>query len=161
MAAFSPSWASEMTSFTPVSPRRTRSRRKLVQKGSASEGPMCRPTISRFPSVLQLIMEADVDGLIGAGRYERGEARQTWRNGYRERSLDTRLGTLNLKIPKMRSGAYFPGFLEPRKTVEKALVSVIQEAWIAGVSTRRVDDLVQAMGLNGISKSTVSKLCKE
>ena len=64
-------------------------------------------------NVLQLIMEADVDGLIGAGRYERGETRQTWRNGYRERALDTRLGTLNLKIPKMRSGAYFPGFLEP------------------------------------------------
>ena len=112
-------------------------------------------------NVLQLIMEADVDGLIGAGRYERGEARQTWRNGYRERSLDTRLGTLNLKIPKMRSGAYFPGFLEPRKTSEKALVAVIQEAWIGGVSTRRVDDLVQAMGLSGISKSTVSKLCKD
>lgn len=112
-------------------------------------------------SVLQLIMEADVDGLIGAGRYERGEARQTWRNGYRERSLDTRLGTLNLKIPKMRSGAYFPGFLEPRKTVEKALVAVIQEAWINGVSTRKVDELVQAMGMTGISKSSVSKLCKD
>lgn len=112
-------------------------------------------------SVLQLIMEADVDGLIGAGRYERGEARQTWRNGYRERSLDTRLGTLSLKIPKMRSGAYFPGFLEPRKTVEKALVAVIQEAWINGVSTRKVDELVQAMGMTGISKSSVSKLCKD
>ena len=112
-------------------------------------------------NVLQLIMEADVDGLIGAGRHERGETRQTWRNGYRERSLDTRLGTLNLKIPKMRSGAYFPGFLEPRKTVEKALVAVIQEAWINGVSTRKVDDLVQAMGMTGISKSSVSKLCKE
>lgn len=112
-------------------------------------------------NVLQLIMEADVDGLIGAGRYERGEARQTWRNGYRERSLDTRLGTLNLKIPKMRSGACFPGFLEPRKTVEKALVAVIQEAWINGVSTRKVDELVQAMGMTGISKSSVSKLCKD
>jgi len=112
-------------------------------------------------SVLQLIMEADVEGLIGAGRYERGEARQTWRNGYRERSLDTRLGTLNLKIPKMRSGSYFPSFLEPRKTVEKALVAVIQEAWINGVSTRKVDELVQAMGMTGISKSSVSKLCKD
>ncbi|WP_347267820.1 transposase, partial [Paracoccus sp. (in: a-proteobacteria)] len=112
-------------------------------------------------SVLQLIMEADVDGLIGAGRYERGETRQTWRNGYRDRSLDTRLGTLNLKIPKMRSGAYFPGFLEPRRAVEKALVAVIQEAWINGVSTRKVDELVQAMGMTGISKSSVSKLCKD
>src|ERR687894_2091928 len=112
-------------------------------------------------TVLQILMEADVEGLIGAGRYERSGERATWRNGYRERTLDTRLGALNLKIPKLRTGAYFPGFLEPRRTVEKALVSVIQEAWIAGVSTRRVDDLVQAMGLSGISKSSVSKLCKD
>lgn len=109
-------------------------------------------------TVLQILMEADVDGLIGAGRYERSGERSTYRNGYRERSLDTRLGSLNLKIPKLRTGSYFPGFLEPRKTVEKALVAVIQEAWIAGVSTRRVDDLVQAMGLSGISKSSMSKL---
>src|SRR5579863_4457579 len=112
-------------------------------------------------SVLQIIMEADVEGVIGAGRHERSGDRTTWRNGYRERALDTRLGTLNLKIPKLRAGAYFPGFLEPRKTVEKALVAVIQEAWIGGVSTRRVDELVQAMGMSGISKSSVSKLCKE
>src|SRR5574343_299430 len=112
-------------------------------------------------SVMQLIMEADVDGLIGAGRPERSGERATWRNGYRDRSLDTRVGTLNLKIPKLRTGTYFPGFLEPRKMVEKALVAVIQEAWIGGVSTRRVDELVQAMGMTGISKSTVSKLCKD
>ena len=112
-------------------------------------------------TVLQILMEADVDGLIGAGRYERSGERATWRNGYRDRSLDTRLGQLNLRIPKLRTGSYFPPFLEARKTTEKALVSVIQEAWIAGVSTRKVDDLVQAMGLSGISKSQVSKLCKE
>jgi putative transposase len=112
-------------------------------------------------TVLQILMEADVDGVIGAGRYERSGERTTWRNGYRERSLDTRLGQLNLRIPKLRTGSYFPAFLEARKTAEKALVAVIQEAWIAGVSTRRVDDLVQAMGLSGISKSQVSKLCKE
>jgi putative transposase len=112
-------------------------------------------------SVLQIIMEADVDGVIGAGRFERSAERQTWRNGYRDRTLETRLGPLHLKIPKLRTGSYFPGFLEPRKTVEKALVSVIQEAWIAGVSTRRVDELVQAMGMSGISKSSVSKLCKD
>jgi len=112
-------------------------------------------------SVLQILMEADVEGVIGAARYERSGERATYRNGYRERALDTRLGTLTLKIPKLRTGAYFPGFLEPRRTVEKALVAVIQEAWIAGVSTRRVDDLVQAMGLSGISKSSVSKLCKD
>jgi transposase-like protein len=107
------------------------------------------------------MMESDVDGLIGAGRHERAEQRTTWRNGYRDRSLDTRLGTLNLKVPKLRQGSYFPGFLEARKTSEQALVAVIQEAWIGGVSTRRVDELVQAMGLSGISKSTVSKLCKD
>ena len=77
-------------------------------------------------SVLQLLMEADVDGVIGAGRFERSSDRQTWRNGYRDRTLETRLGPLNLKIPKLRTGSYFPGFLEPRKTVEKALVSVIR-----------------------------------
>jgi putative transposase len=112
-------------------------------------------------AVLQLLMESDVEGLIGAGRYERCAERLTYRNGFRERALDTRLGTLQLRVPKLRQGSYFPPFLEPRKVSEKALVAVIQEAWIGGVSTRRVDDLVQAMGLSGISKSTVSKLCKD
>src|SRR5690242_19648920 len=106
-------------------------------------------------------MEADVEGLIGAGRYERSGERTTWRNGHRDRVLDTRLGSLQLRIPKLRQGSYFPPFLEARKVSEKALVAVIQEAWIGGVSTRRVDELVQAMGLSGISKSQVSKLCKE
>src|SRR6188472_1805190 len=106
-------------------------------------------------------MEADVEGLIGAARHERSADRLNYRNGYRDRTFDTRLGPLSLRIPKLRQGSYFPPFLEPRKTSEKALVAVIQEAWIGGVSTRRVDDLVQAMGLSGISKSTVSKLCKD
>jgi len=92
--------------------------------------------------VLQLLMEHDVEGVVGAGRYERGDGRQTWRSGYRDRELKTRLGALNLRVPKLRQGSYFPGFLEPRRTSEKALVAVIQEAWIGGVSTRRVDDLV-------------------
>ena len=112
-------------------------------------------------AVMQLLMEADVEGMIGAGRHERTPERATYRNGYRDRSLDTRLGSLQLRIPKLRQGSYFPPFLEPRKLSEKALVAVIQEAWIGGVSTRRVDDLVQAMGLSGIGKSTVSKLCKD
>jgi transposase-like protein len=99
--------------------------------------------------------------LIGAGRHERSGERFNYRNGFRDRTLDTRLGALNLRIPKLRQGSYFPPFLEPRKTAEKALVTVIQEAWIGGVSTRRVDELVQAMGLSGISKSQVSKLCKD
>ncbi len=110
--------------------------------------------------VLGRLMAYDVEGQIGAGRYERNEERTTQRNGYRHRAFDTRLGTLDLKIPKLRKGSYFPGFLEPRRTTEQALVAVIQEAWIQGVSTRKVDDLVQAMGMNGISKSQVSELCK-
>ena len=111
-------------------------------------------------AVVQLLMETDVEGVIGAGRHERSGERTTYRNGYCDRTLDTRLGSLQLRIPKLRQGSYFPPFLEPRKTSEKALVAVIQEAWVGGVSTRRVDDLVQAMRLSGISKSTVSKLCK-
>jgi putative transposase len=112
-------------------------------------------------AVLQILMETGVEGPIGAGRHERSADRLNYRNGYRDRALDTRLGTLQLKIPKLRQGSYFPPFLEPRRTSEKALVTVIQEAWIGGVSTRRVEELVQAMGLSGISKSQVSKLCKD
>src|SRR4051795_12347561 len=112
-------------------------------------------------AVLQLLMESDVEGLIGAGRHERTAERLNYRNGYRDRSLDTRLGTLQLRGPEPRQGSYFPPLLEPRKVSEKALVAVIQEAWIGGVSTRRVDEPVQAMGLSGASKSTVSKLCKD
>jgi putative transposase len=129
---------------------------ELLQK--AGDGDFLRAVAE---SVLQILMETDVEGLIGAGRHERSPERLNWRNGYRGRTLDTRLGQLQLRIPKLRQGSYFPPFLEPRKTSEKALVAVIQEAWIGGVSTRRVDELVQAMGLSGISKSTVSKLCKE
>src|SRR6267142_5591532 len=83
-------------------------------------------------AVLQLLMENDDEGLIGAGRYERSGERTTWRNGYRDRSLDTRLGALQLRIPKLRQGSYFPPFLEARKSSEKALIAVIQEAWIGG-----------------------------
>ncbi len=129
---------------------------ELLQK--AGDGDFLR---SVAEAVLQLLMESDVEGLIGAGRHERSVERLNYRNGYRDRALDTRLGSLQLRIPKLRQGSYFPPFLEPRKVSEKALVAVIQEAWIGGVSTRRVDDLVQAMGLAGISKSTVSKLCKD
>src|ERR1043165_6704723 len=112
-------------------------------------------------AVLQILMEADVEGVIGAGRHERTGDRLNYRNGYRDRTLDTRLGPLSLRIPKLRQGSYFPPFLEPRKTAERALVTVIQEAWIGGVSPRPGDEVVQAMGLSGISKSQVSKLCKD
>jgi transposase-like protein len=129
---------------------------ELLQK--AGEGDFLRAVAE---AVLQILMESDAEGLIGAGRHERSPERLNYRNGYRDRTLDTRLGQLQLRVPKLRQGSYFPPFLEPRKMTEKALVAVIQEAWIGGVSTRRVDDLVQAMGLSGISKSQVSKLCKE
>jgi transposase-like protein len=110
---------------------------------------------------LQRLMSFEVDGRCGAGPHERSEARVNQRNGYRDRTFETRLGTLDLRIPKLRQGSYFPAFLEARKTAERALVAVIQEAWIQGISTRKVDDLVQALGMSGISKSQVSELCRE
>ena len=107
------------------------------------------------------LMAVEVEGLTGAAHGERTPDRLTHRNGYRERSWETRAGTVALKIPKLRKGSYFPGFLEPRRMAEKALTAVVQEAYIQGVSTRSVDDLVQAMGMSGISKSQVSRLCGE
>ena len=107
------------------------------------------------------LMAVEVEGLTGAVHGERSPDRLTHRNGYRERSWETRAGTVALKIPKLRKGSYFPGFLEPRRMAEKALTAVVQEAYIKGVSTRSVDDLVQAMGMSGISKSQVSRLCGE
>ena len=107
------------------------------------------------------LMALEVEGLTGAAHGERSPDRITHRNGYRERAWETRAGTVALRIPKLRKGSYFPGFLEPRRMAEKALTAVIQEAYIQGVSTRSVDDLVQAMGMSGISKSQVSRLCAE
>ena len=107
------------------------------------------------------LMALEVQGLTGAAHGERSPERVNHRNGYRERAWETRAGTVALKIPKLRKGSYFPGFLEPRRMAEKALTAVIQEAYIQGVSTRSVDDLVQAMGMSGISKSQVSRLCGE
>ena len=111
--------------------------------------------------VAQRLMDFDVDGLCGAPYGERGVPRENSRNGYRDRRWETRAGAIDLKIPKLRQGSYFPGFLEPRRTTEKALAAVIQEAYVQGVSTRSVDDLVRAMGMTGISKSQVSRLCSE
>ncbi len=112
-------------------------------------------------AVVQLLMETDVEGVIGAGRHERTGDRTTYRNGYRDRTLDTRLGACSSASRSSARAATFRRSWSPGRLTEKALVAVIQEAWISGVSTRRVDDLVQAMGLAGISKSTVSKLCKD
>jgi transposase-like protein len=107
------------------------------------------------------LMALDVESLTGAAHGERSALRTNHRNGYRERDWETRVGTIPLAIPKLRKGSYFPSFLEPRRTAEKALIAVVQEAYVQGISTRSVDDLVKAMGMTGISKSQVSRLCEE
>ena len=109
----------------------------------------------------QRLMELDVEARCGAGYDEKNPERLNSRNGYRDRLWETRAGSVELKIPKLRQGSYFPEFLEPRRTAEKALTAVIQEAYIQGISTRSVDDLVKALGMDGISKSQVSRLCEE
>jgi putative transposase len=109
----------------------------------------------------QRLMELETQTLCGAGYDEKSAERLNSRNGFRERPWETRAGTVALKIPKLRQGSYYPAFLEPRRMAEKALAAVIQEAYVHGVSTRSVDELVKAMGMSGISKSQVSRLCVE
>lgn len=130
--------------------------RELLEKGSDID--LLREMIG---FVAERLMALEVEGLCGAGHGERTPARTNQRNGFRDRPWETRAGTVELKIPKLRKGAYFPGFLEPRRTAEKALAAVIQEAYVQGISTRSVDELVKAMGMTGISKSQVSRLCAE
>lgn len=108
----------------------------------------------------QALMEAEVSAHIGAEPYERSSERTAYRNGYRTRTWNTRVGTIELRIPKVTRGSYFPSLLEPRRRAEKAMASVIQEAYVKGVSTRKVDDLVRALGMDGVSKSEVSRICK-
>jgi len=107
------------------------------------------------------LMEIEVNEKAGAEKYERSPERAAYRNGYRERDWDMRVGTIPLRIPRLRTGTYFPSLIEPRRRAEHAIVSVIQEAYVHGVSTRKVDDLVRALGMEGISKSEMSRLCSE
>jgi putative transposase len=109
----------------------------------------------------QALMDAEVSTRIGAELYELTDARTAHRNGYRTRTWDTRVGTVELRVPKIAPGSYFPSLLEPRRRAERALACVVQEAYVKGISTRKVDDLVRAMGMEGISKSEVSRICKE
>jgi putative transposase len=129
---------------------------ELLEKGTDAD--LLREMLS---FMAQRLMDADVEGLCGAAAGERSEERTNHRNGYRDRRWETRAGSIPLRIPKLRQGSYFPGFLEPRRAAEKAMTAVIQEAYIQGVSTRSVDDLVKAMGMTGVSKSQVSRLCEE
>src|SRR4030088_665495 len=130
--------------------------RTLLEKGS--DATFLREMIG---FAAQRVMELESEALCGAGHGERSAERRNQRNGYRERDWETRAGTVELRIPKLRRGSYFPVFLEPRRLAEKALTAVVQEAYVQGISTRSVDDLVRAMGMEGISKSQVSRLCGE
>ena len=109
----------------------------------------------------QMLMELEVDQQVGASKHERTPERKNYRNGHRQRTWKTRVGEIDLAIPKLRKGSYFPSLLEPRRPTEKALLAVIQEAYLKGVSTRKVDALLKALGLTGIDKSSVSRICKE
>ena len=126
---------------------------ELVEK--QADGDLVREMLA---FAAERIMEAEIEGRTGAAKGARSPMREAQRNGYRDRDWDTRAGRISLEIPKLRKGSYFPSFLEPRRTAEKALVAVIQEAYVHGISTRSVDDLVKAMGAGGMSKSQVSRL---
>jgi transposase-like protein len=132
---------------------------ELLRKAQLSEDvDVLRTSVQ---ALAQALMEAEVTQVLGAGRYERTTERSGERNGHRERRWDTRVGSITLRVPRVRDGNYFPALLEPRRRAERALVAVVQEAYVQGVSTRRVDELVQALGLAGISKRQVSLLCQE
>jgi putative transposase len=130
---------------------------ELLRKADAGDAEFLKDGVR---VLAQALMELELTQHLGAERYERALTRTGQRNGYREREWDTRVGTIELQVPRVRDGSFFPSLLEPRKRAERALVAVVQEAYVQGVSTRRVDDLVQALGMTGISKSQVSRLCQ-
>ena len=129
---------------------------ELIEKGA--DGDLVRDMLA---FAAERMMEAEIEARTGAAHGARDPGRQVQRNGYRDRAWDTRAGRIDLEIPRLRKGSYLPTFLEPRRTAEKALTAVIQEAYVHGVSTRSVDDLVKAMGASGVSKSEVSRLIVE
>jgi putative transposase len=130
----------------------------LRNLGADLDGEFLRESIHLLS---ELLMELEVEQLTGAKKYERTPERRKRRNGYRERTWETRVGEIDLRIPKLRSGSYFPSLLEPRRRAERALLAVVQSAYVEGVSTRKVDRLLQSLGLTGIDKSKVSRICKE
>ncbi len=129
----------------------------ILRKGSDGETDFLREAVRH---VVHELMDAEVSAQIGAGRYERTEERTAQRNGVRHRPWETRVGTIDLAIPKLRTGSYFPSWLEPRRRSEQALVAVVAEAYLRGVSTRKVEALVQSLGIAGLSKSEVSRICQ-
>ena len=138
--------------------RMTAAREAVEQMLQSEHGDVLRESVAWMVAEL---MDAEVAAQIGAERGERAPGERTaQRNGYRPRRWDTRVGEIELAIPKLRRGSYFPSILEPRKRFEQALVAVVQEAYVNGVSTRKVDRLVEQMGLRGMSKDQVSRLCR-
>lgn len=129
---------------------------EAIRNGDLASGDLLKEAVSRF---VQELMEAEVSAQIGASRYERTEERTAQRNGYRSRRWDTSVGTVALQIPKVRTGSFFPSWLEPRRRSEQALVAVVAEAYVKGVSTRKVEALAQSLGITTLSKSEVSRLC--
>jgi len=161
LAREQPSWPSAKVVIAPTTYAEETTMAKtsialaeLVEKGAQDD--IVRELLSH---VAERLMEFEVEARCGATYGERTEDHANSRNGYRDRPWETRAGRVDLRIPKLRKGSYLPAFIEPRRTAEKALVAVVQEAYIQGVSTRSVANLVQAMGMTAISKSQVSRLC--
>lgn len=141
----------------------------MADNSMAVHGQNCNPQneisedilLTGVRAFLQSLMEAEIEQATGASKYERSDSRSTHRNGYREREWATRVGNVQLQIPRLRRGSYFPSFLEAYKRTERAVLAVVQEAYVKGVSTRKMDDLVQAMGIESLDKSAVSRICAE
>jgi putative transposase len=131
---------------------------ELLRKAEGADVDFLREGVQ---TLAQALMEVEVSSRIGAERGQRTPERVTQRNGYRPRDWDTRVGTVELQVPKLRAGSYFPSLLEPRRRAERALAAVVMQCYVEGVSTRRVDDVARSMGLEGISKSQVSRICAE